>query len=200
MTISIICAVTLGIITGSLIGPVNLNLNIPKISYLSLAFLVFCVGLGLGKNREIVQDIKELGLKTIALPFCVALGSISGAVLFGRIIKLPFNEASAIGAGFGWYSFSGIIIAQIYSVELGALAFLTNVTREVLTLIIIPILAKFNNPFLTIAPGGATTMDTTLPLINKCAGKKTAILGLINGFILSLLVLILVPLLISIGK
>lgn len=198
MIILIICAIALGILTGSLFLPANMSSDLSNLSYIALTFLLFCVGLDLGRNRKILQDIKRLGLKALLLPFTVALGSIVGAVLCGLFLRLSFNEAGAIGAGFGWYSFSGIMIAQIYSVELGALAFLTNVTREVIALIVIPVMAKLKNSSLIIAPGGATTMDTTLPLINKYGGREAAILGLINGFVLSLLVLILVPALINI--
>ncbi|HHV71771.1 MAG TPA: lysine exporter LysO family protein [Clostridia bacterium] len=197
MTIFIIGAVLLGIITGSFLQSSGINIDISQIACLILYFLIFCVGLDLGKNRKIVQDIQQLGTKAFLIPFNVAVGSILGSALFGLFLKLPFNEASAIGAGLGWYSFSSIIIAQTYSVEIAALAFLTNVAREILTIILIPILAKNKNSSLLIAPGGATTMDTTLPLINKYGGRQAAILGFINGFILSLLVVILVPILIK---
>ena len=132
------------------------------------------------------------------MPILIALGSILGAVIGGQMLNLPFNEASAVGAGFGWYSLSGVIISKIYSSDLGALAFLTNVFRELMAIILIPLLAKLGNKILVIAPGGATTMDTTLPLITRSVKQKEiAVIAFISGAVLSSLVPVLVPLLIN---
>lgn len=110
---------------------------------------------------------------------------------------MPMNESAAIGAGFGWYSLSGGLLAKIYSVETGALAFLTNVSRELITFVVTPILAAKAGRMAAVAPGGATTMDTTLPLIARVTDPETALVALVNGTVLSSLVPVLVPLFIS---
>jgi len=55
-------------------------------------------------------------------------------------------------------------------------------------------LVKYLGRLISIAPGGATTMDVTLPLIKKTAGDEMVLPALINGIVLSALVPILVPL------
>jgi uncharacterized membrane protein YbjE (DUF340 family) len=127
----------------------------------------------------------------------VALGSIAGSVLGGFVLGLPINESSAIGAGFGWYSLSAIVLSK-YSAEVGALAFITNVCREVFALVSIPYIARYIGKLEAIAPAGATAMDTSLPIISKATDANTAVISFITGVVLSTLVPILVPILISI--
>ncbi len=48
-----------------------------------------------------------------------------------------------------------------------------------------------------ISPGGATTMNTTLPLIARTINTDTTVIAIVNGTVLSGLVPLLVPLSIS---
>ena len=109
---------------------------------------------------------------------------------------LPPNEAAAVGAGFGWYSLSGALLAQIYNAPTGALAFLSNVLRELMAVVAMPILATRLPPAAAMAPGGATTMDTTLPIIARSMGSEAALLAFASGAALTILVPVLVPILI----
>ncbi len=78
---------------------------------------------------------------------------------------------------------------------LGAIGFLTNVIRELLAFVLIPVLAARLDPLTAIAPAGATAMDTTLPLIQRAAGSTTAIIAFVSGTVLSSAVPVLIPLL-----
>jgi uncharacterized membrane protein YbjE (DUF340 family) len=102
------------------------------------------------------------------------------------------NEAGAVGAGFGWYTLSAIIIAP-YQAELSVLAFLTNIMREIIAILTIPVIAKRLGYITAIAPSGATAMDTTLPIISKHTSGETAVLAFATGLTLSLMVPVLVP-------
>ena len=62
------------------------------------------------------------------------------------------------------------------------ISFLSNVFREVLTFLLVPVLAG-RNVYTAIAPAGATAMDTTLPLLSKYTDSKTAILAFVSGVI-----------------
>jgi len=42
---------------------------------------------------------------------------------------------------------------------------LADVVRELRALVLIPVLVTYTGKLVAIAPGGATTMDSTLPLI-----------------------------------
>lgn len=196
MSISIILSVVFGILAGLLVFPETFVQHIGLIIDIGLCMLLFFVGMDIGRNKEIINQIKSNGYKILLVPMGVALGSIVGSVLGGYALGLPFNESSAIGAGFGWYTLSAIELSK-YSVETGALAFITNVCREVFALISIPYIAKYLGKLEAIAPAGATAMDTSLPIISKATDANTAVISFITGVVLSTLVPILVPILIS---
>ncbi len=154
------------------------------------------IGLEFGGNRRVLSQIRSLGYQVILLPLAVAGGSIAGSILLGFFLGAPAGESAAIGAGFGWYSFSGVMLTKLHSIELGTLAFLTNVSREVLSILLIPTVARYGGPHAAVAPGGATTMDVTLPIIVRAAGPDMALMAFINGLVLTILVPILIPLLV----
>ena len=197
MTIVIILSVIAGILSGLYIIPHSFFSTLDQITTYALAALLFGVGVDIGKNKEIFVQLMSLGWQIIALPFIIAIGSILGAVSIGFFIGLAFNESAAVGAGFGWYSLSGVILSKVHSVELGSLAFLSNVFRELLTIIILPFVVRYLGRITSIAPGGATAMDVTLPIIKETAGEETVIPAFVSGAVLSFLVPILVPFLIS---
>jgi len=163
----------------------------------ALVTLMFGIGVTVGHNRQVWAQAKSLGLRPLLLPLLVAVGSLAGAVVSGAVIGLPLRMAGAIGAGFGWYSLSGVLLTGLAGPEIGALAFLSNVCRELLAVVLIPILVHRAGLFLAIAPGGATTMDTTLPVLVRAAGPGIALPAFIHGAILTALVPILVPLIVS---
>ena len=45
----------------------------------------------------------------------------------------------AVGAGFGYYSLSSIFITEYKGPELGTIALLSNITREIITLLFAPV-------------------------------------------------------------
>ena len=52
-----------------------------------------------------------------------------------------------MGAGLGWYSLSGALLTRLHSPELGALAFLSNVLREILAILLMPLLVPSERGF-----------------------------------------------------
>lgn len=197
MVLALVLTVLAGIIVGYFLIPASWITQIDTVSTGLLFILLFGIGIDLGGSDRLFARIKELGYKVLLVPVLIAVGSIAGTMLVGKWLHLPLNEAGAVGAGFGWYSLSGIILSKIHSAELGALAFLTNIAREIMAIIMIPMLAKKGN-LSVIAPGGATTMDTTLPLISESVKQpELVITAFISGSVLSALVPFLVPLLIQ---
>ncbi|MGE5631336.1 MAG: lysine exporter LysO family protein [Caulobacteraceae bacterium] len=196
MNLAIISAVVVGILSGLFAYPDFLIKYIGITIDLGLCALLFLVGIDIGRNKDIIKQIKESGLRILLVPVMVALGSIIGSIAGGFTLGLPVNESGAIGAGLGWYSLSAIILSK-YSPEIGAVAFITNVCREIFALMAIPYIAKYIGKLESIAPAGATAMDTSLPVISRATDGKTAIVSFITGVVLSLLVPVLVPLMIA---
>lgn len=197
LTGKILLLVGAGIAGGWLVLPGSFLPVLEDITVISLAILLLGVGIDIGQNRTIFSQIKALGVRLIIIPLFVALGSIIGTVLVGTGLGLAANESAAVGAGFGWYSLSAVMLTDLHSVELGSLAFLTNIIREMLALISIPLVARYISAIAAIGPGGATTMDVTLPLLKETSGEAVLIPAFINGVVLSALVPIIVPFLLN---
>lgn len=197
MTVLIMGAFFFGIIIGYVIIPAWVNDILPSLTNAALYFTLFAIGMDLGLNKQIWKQLLSIGPYIFLVPLGVTVGSLVAGMLVGRFLGWTAWEGAAVGAGFGWYSLSGVLISEIHSVALGTIAFLSNVIREILTIMITPFIAQRVGKLALVAPGGATTMDTTLPIIVAVGPPGIAIIAFINGFILSSLVPILVPFLLS---
>ena len=105
----------------------------------------------------------------------------------------------AVGAGFGYYSLSGILITGSKGAELGTVALLSNIIRELLTLLGAPLLARWFGSLAPIAAGGATTADTTLPVITRTCGDELAVVSIYHGMVVDFSVPFLVTFFCSLG-
>ena len=65
--------------------------------------------------------------------------------------------------------------------DLGVVALMANLMREVFVLLAAPLRVKYFGKLSPICCGGATTMDSTLPVITKNCENEFAIIALING-------------------
>lgn len=196
MTTIIFASVILGIIIGVGVFPSGW---VPATDYfmdIGLCLLLLLVGIDIGKQKNIFDELRKMGYSLLLVPVMIASGSIVGAMIGGTLIGLPFNEAGAVGAGFGWYSLSAVMLTD-YSTQLSALAFLSNVMRELLAIVSIPLIAKWIGYMEAVAPGGATAMDTTLPIVTQYTDSKTAVLSFVSGVLLSSMVPLLVSLIIG---
>ena len=59
---------------------------------------------------------------------------------------------------------------------------MANIIREMITLLLTPLLTKWFGPLAPISAGGATTMDTTLPIITQTIGQRYVALSIYHGF------------------
>ena len=194
MTCTIIGALVVGIFGGVFFLPERWIFHLPTVTSLALDFTLVMVGIDLGLNRDIWQHMLKVGWRVFLAPLGVVLGSIGAAMLVGLCFGWELREGGAVGAGFGWYSLSGVLITDLHSISLGTIAFLSNIFREVLAIVLAPFLAKKVGPLALVAPSGATAMDSTLPLLVAVGPKGVGIVGIISGLTLSLLVPFLVPL------
>lgn len=199
MTFLITAAFALGVLLGFTIAPTWVRNFLPSFTSWALNFTLFAVGIDLGQNKGMWKQLLGIGRFVFLAPLGSALGSIIAGMIVGKLFGWTFGEGGAVGAGFGWYSLSGVMIAEIHSTALGTIAFLSNVLRELLAIILIPFLAGRVGKLTLISPGGAATMDTILPIIAAVGPPGIAIIAFIHGVVLSFLVPILVPLLLKLG-
>lgn len=154
-----------------------------------LYMLMFLVGVTIGGDTTAWKMLKSVSGKIFLVPLSVIIGTLIGAGLVSIGINgLSLKESLAVSAGFGYYSLSSILITEISGETLGIIALLSNIFREIITLVAAPLFAAYCHKLAPIASGGATSMDTTLPIIVKTVGKNYAIISIVSGTILTILV------------
>jgi len=169
-----------------------------SVSRFALFALMFFVGISVGSNGETLGVLRKQGAKLILVPVATIAGTFMGVALIHPLTSHGyFAESLAVGAGFGYYSLSSIIISEMYSETLGVTALLANIAREVITLVLAPVMALWLGKLSPIASGGATSMDTTLPIIVQSSGKEFAIVAVFHGVSLTILVPFVVTAIIS---
>lgn len=155
------------------------------LTFYALCALLLCVGIGIGSDRNIVTKFKSLDVRMALLPLGTALGTFAGSLVVSFILsgRSPL-DCLAVGSGFGYYSLSSIFITEYKGAELGTIALLANIIREMVTLLLSPVLAKAFGPLAPISSGGVTSMDTTLPIIMASSGEQYSAVSIFHGFIL----------------
>ena len=174
----------LGIAAG-LSGMVPESIIDGDLTFYALCALLLCVGIGIGSDRNIVTKFKSLDVRMALLPLGTALGTFAGSLVVSFILsgRSPL-DCLAVGSGFGYYSLSSIFITEYKGAELGTIALLANIIREMVTLLLSPVLAKAFGPLAPISSGGVTSMDTTLPSIMASSGEQYSAVSIFHGFIL----------------
>ena len=168
-------------------------------SNIILYILMFSVGISIGTNDGILQKIREYHIRIFIIPIGVIIGSLLGGLICALIFHMPARYAAAVTSGMGWYSLAGATISKLVDAELGSIAFLSNLMREIFSFFIIPFLASHMNYYTCIAPAGATSEDTTLPVMLKYTDEETVVLSVLNGMICSFFVPILISFFLNIG-
>lgn len=158
---------------------------IEKFSEWALMLLLLLIGIQMRNSGMRLRQIllNRWGM-TIAIG--VMLSSWLGALIAALMLSLPATHALAMASSFGWYSLSGILVADKLGPVMGSAAFLNDLGRELIAILIIPLLMR-RHPSAAIGYGGATALDFTLPVIQRSGGVGVVPVAIVSGFILSLL-------------
>ena len=184
----------IGVLLG-IFGIIPENFQVNTLSEYALYALMFIVGIGIGMDRESMAVIRHIDKRLLLIPFVVIAGTLAFSAIGSIIIKsLSFRETMAIGSGMGYYSLSSILIAKQGNAIAGTTALISNMTRELITLLFTPMFVRLLGPISPIASGGATAMDTTLIVVQRYSGNEYSFLSIYTGVIIT----ILVPFLVSI--
>lgn len=158
-------------------------LSSSTVSMTALCALLLCVGMGIGSNPDMKSEFRSLNPRVALLPLATILGSWAGAAIAFLVLQRTITDCLAISSGFAYYSLSSIFLTEYRGIELGTIALVANLVREAITLLGTPLLARLFGPLAPISAGGATTMDTTLPIITHTCGQRFTILAIFHGFI-----------------
>ena len=153
------------------------------VSFVALCGLLLFVGLGIGLNPEMKKEVRSLSPRMALLPVVTIIGSWLGALLIWTVLHRTLSDCMAINSGFAYYSLSSIFITEYRGAELGTIALLANIIREMLTLLGALLMARWFGPLAPISVGGATTMDTTLPILSQTLGQRYIALSIYHGFV-----------------
>lgn len=196
LTLLIVFTVALGMVLGHFVLPDALAVHCGQIIQLGLYLLLFLVGLDLGRQEGMLSSVRQAGLRVVLVPLAVMVGTFTVTALAGLLLPLGPKDCVAAAAGFGWYSLAPTLLAP-YSLSVSAVSFLSNVMREIFSILAIPFVARYVGYVECAALPGAAAMDTVLPVVVGATHERITIYSFTSGVVLSLAVPILVPAIIA---
>lgn len=177
-------------VLGALVGVYDLlpeALNSPDYTTYALAALLFLLGTSIGYDKSMFSTLRHSSPIILLVPLGTIIGTWLGVALISPLFRnYSAFDLMAVGSGFGYYSISSIFITQYKGAELGTIALAANIIRELSTLLIAPLLATHFGKLAPIAAGGATTLDTTLPIITRSSGSDFIFIAMFHGLILDI--------------
>lgn len=151
----------------------------------TLIFLLLLVGIQLRNSGMTIKQI-VLNRRGMIVAVVVVLSSMVAGVINAMILGLPIKTGLAMASGFGWYSLSGILMTESYGPVIGSATFFNDLVRELLAIMLIPALVRRSRST-ALGLCGATSMDFTLPVLQRSGGVEIVPAAIVHGFILSLL-------------
>lgn len=189
----------LGCISGAVF---ELDWDLHDASIYILYALMFQVGISVGCSDNLKAILRNFRPKMLVLPVATVIGTLVFSALAGLLLsRWSVVDSMAVGSGLGYYSLSSILITELkadtlgaqMATELGIIALLSNVWRELFSLVLAPLFARFFGPYAPITAAGVTSIDVTLPAIVRVSGKQMIPVSLFHGIMLELSIPFLVP-------
>ena len=170
-----------------------LDVQQTNLSMYILYALMLQVGISIGSSKDLKKNIRNFQPKYLLIP----LATVSGTLLFSALASLLLSQWSlfdcmAVGSGFAYYSLSSVLITQFkepslglqLATELGTIALLSNIFREMMSLIGAPLLARYFGKFAPISAAGVNSMDVVLPAITQYSGKEMIPIAIFHGLLI----------------
>ncbi|CAJ0994471.1 Lysine exporter LysO [Sodalis praecaptivus] len=161
-------------------------------SELLLILLLWLVGIQLRNSGMTLRQI-ILNLRGLLVALVVALSALAGGALAAMLLGLPLTTGLALASAYGWYSLSGILMTDAFGPVIGSAAFFNDLLRELLAIMLIPLLIR-RRRHTALRLCGATSMDFTLPVLQRSGGMEIVPAAIVQGFLLSLLAPVLIAL------
>ncbi len=182
------------VVLGFALGLTGMNflIHATEASEYTLIFLLFLIGIQLRNNGMTLRQI-VLNRRGMIVAVLVVGSSLIGGVINAFILDLPIRTSLAMASGFGWYSLSGILMTESYGPVIGSATFFNDLARELVAIMLIPGLVRRSRSA-ALGLCGATSMDFTLPVLQRSGGLEMVPAAIVQGFILSLLVPLLMAL------
>lgn len=194
-----------GCIVGMLLNGFNIQLpDLHEYSLYILYALMLQVGFSIGNSDNCNTIFRTMRPKHLLIPAATVIGTLSFSAAIGLIIgRWSMADCMAVGSGMGYYSLSSILIVQLktpsmgvqLATELGTIALLANIFRELFALMGAPLLNRYFGKLAPISAAGVTSVDVALPTIMRTSGNEMVPIAIFHG----LLIDVSVPFFISIA-
>lgn len=165
----------------------------PCLSTVSLHLLVLLAGFEIGYSLP--SRLAEMR-RSVAAGALLAASTLAGGLLAGLALapaaRLEPCVSAAVAAAGGWYTLAAPVLAP-HGPRAALLALLANMAREQLHIALYPVLASRGLRLEAAALGGATTMDTGLPVVLLSGGGEAAAAAVVQGVALTALLPALLP-------
>lgn len=175
-------ALAIGFLLNLLLQHLHIQVHISS-WYLLLIFM-FVIGVDLAFSP---LDRSWLNWKMLLVPMGCVVGSIAGAFISTFFIhNIQIKDLIMLSQGYGFYSMTGIVITELKNAELGSIALMNDLFREIFSILLMYAIG-WRYPKSAISAAGATAMDATLPMVKQACGNQFIPHAIVSGFVLTLL-------------
>lgn len=161
-----------------------------------LYLLIAIIGFEFG-YKNLIPTIKGMNAVSFMLPLFTMGGTLLFTILTWLLLQsLPLKDYLAIGSAAGYYSLSSVLIMEYkkasagigVAAELGTIALLSNMIREILSLTCAPLFRRYFGLYAPIASAGVASIDVVLPVIARYCGQEAIPIAIMQGVMLEILV------------
>ena len=152
-----------------------------QVSVYVLYVLMLLLGINLGGNQVIKGFASQLSFKMLLVPMATVAGTFVFSAIAAFILsRWSIFDCMAVGSGFAYYSVSSVLITQLktpsiglqLASELGTIALLANIFREMTALICAPVIRKYFGQLAPISAAGIGSSDILLATISRIPERK----------------------------
>jgi uncharacterized membrane protein YbjE (DUF340 family) len=193
-SIFVLLVLGMGVILG-LSFPIPDALLDKSLSTYILYALMLQVGISLGCSDSLKKLIRNFDFRLLLIPLSTIVGTLIFSAAASLILtKWTAADCMAVGSGFAYYSLSSLLITQLKEAsvgiqiasELGTIALLTNIFRELLSLVGAPWFRKYFGSLAPVSAAGVNSMDVVLPTITRFSGKEMIPVAILHGILLDM--------------
>lgn len=172
-----------------------IDFDVHTASVYVLYVLMLLLGINLGSNGNLKAYFQSLNFKTLLVPLATVGGTLLFSALGGFLLSQWTSfDCMAVGSGFAYYSLSSILITDIKSAsigvqlatELGTIALLANIFREMTALLGAPLFRKYFGKLAPISAAGIGSSDISLATIARYSGQDTVPVAIVHGLLINI--------------
>lgn len=156
----------------------------------TLYAMVFAISIGIGAQYRDGEG-ERISVKALLYSAATVAGSLLAAVLLSLLLPISAKDAAICASGMGWYSLSTGLV-YTYSPSLSVATFVYCVSREVLSIFIMPLLIKKFRRAEVVAVGGTATIQSSVACAAVTGDNTIVLYGLLVGTVISMLVPVLI--------